>query len=336
MGSPPQDAANNSGDRRGHLRAPTSDPWDIAVTAQATWVQCFDNLSEISDKLADAFCRLSTGGAIRRRSFYSLRDETVLSARRPVLLTAVETLAVRDDLASRSLFLRAGRAPGVEMLDEVRLWREFEAAWPALLGCILDAVSVGLANQLPDMADPPRLASFANWVSRCEIGLGWAPGTFMAAYRANQIEGAEIVANANPVVTAVREFAAKQAAIGETGWAGTPTDLYKKLTVLVGTADQHNRKWPKRAAELSKKLLSSQTTLARLGVLVTIGQRSNTAARLALSWPPPQNAAAPPAASGSTNGSSPVESIKRDSASPAAGKKESGPGNGRSRVVARL
>ena len=151
---PPQDAADGSGDRRGHMRAPTSDPWDCALAAQTTWVQPFDNISEIDDRQADTFCRFSTGGGIRRRSLYGLLDETTLSARRPVLFTAVEDLVVRDDLASRSLFLRAGRAPDVKAVDEVRLWQEFEAEWPALLGCVFDAVSVGLANQLPDMARP--------------------------------------------------------------------------------------------------------------------------------------------------------------------------------------
>jgi hypothetical protein len=282
---PPSPDAGGSGDRRGHLRAPTSDPWDLSLAAQTTLVQPFDNISEIDAALADLFCRISTGGGVRRRSFYGLLDETVLSARRPIILTAVEDLTVRGDLASRTLFIRAGRKPGVEAADEVRLWQAFEVKWPALLGVIFDAVSVGLANQLPDMADPPRLAYFANWVCRCEIGLGWAPGTFMAAYRANQTEGAAVVADADPVISAVRDFVETETAQGHSQWEGTPTELYKKLEVTAGDLSRRGRAWPKRPAELSKRLCNVVSTLARLGITVTLGARTSRAAQITLSWP---------------------------------------------------
>ena len=53
------------------LRGPPRDLRDLAIAAFNQYVLAFDNLSGISADLADALCRLSTGGGFATRMLYS-------------------------------------------------------------------------------------------------------------------------------------------------------------------------------------------------------------------------------------------------------------------------
>jgi hypothetical protein len=84
------------------------------------------------------------------------------------------------------------------------LWRAFEAELPRILGALLDAVAVGLANLPHTRLDKlPRMADFALWVTACESAL-WPAGTFWAAYSGNREEAVDGVIDADPIAAAVR------------------------------------------------------------------------------------------------------------------------------------
>jgi hypothetical protein len=56
----------------------------------------------ISAYLADDLCRLATGGGLGGRKFYTNDGEATFNARRPVLLTGINDVATRGDLADRT------------------------------------------------------------------------------------------------------------------------------------------------------------------------------------------------------------------------------------------
>ena len=85
------------------LRARPRDEVDLLIAATNGAVVGYDNLSFLSDDLSDAICRLATGGSLGKRELYSDADEVLFSVMRPVILNAIEDLAIRGDLADRGL-----------------------------------------------------------------------------------------------------------------------------------------------------------------------------------------------------------------------------------------
>lgn len=120
---------------------------DLFIDADNNWILLFDNLSGVSDWLADAFCRIATGGAFAMRKLYTGRDQETFSVSRSQILNGIDDLAVRDDLRDRGLlFVLPVIAPD-HRLSEAKFWEDFDQAHPRILGELLDAVSAALKGQ---------------------------------------------------------------------------------------------------------------------------------------------------------------------------------------------
>ncbi len=130
------------------LRAEPKDERDLAIAASNSQVVGYDNLSAIPRWLSDALCRLATGGGFATRELYSDTDEALFDFQRPVILTGIEELAVRGDLADRSLLVDLAALDDGARRDEASFWADYQAAQPRLLGALLDAASTAL-RRLP-------------------------------------------------------------------------------------------------------------------------------------------------------------------------------------------
>ena len=64
--------------RTGALRGIPREVRDLIAAARNSWIVCFDNLSHLPDELADAACRLATGGGFGGRELYSDHDQADL------------------------------------------------------------------------------------------------------------------------------------------------------------------------------------------------------------------------------------------------------------------
>lgn len=221
------------------VRAEPREPRDLMISASNGHVIALDNLSGVRTWLSDGLCRLSTGGGFAIRELYSDSDEVIFEAQRPVILNGIEELATRGDLLDRALVLYLPTIDKADRRTERDLWHDFDAARPAILGALLDAVVTGLARlDEVHLEDPPRLADFAEWVEACAPALGWARGEFLAAYRTNQTQANALTLEASPIAGAVREVA--QAG----GFQGTAGELLAELADRVEEADTRKRTWP--------------------------------------------------------------------------------------------
>jgi len=119
---------------------------DLVISAQQGWLLAFDNLSVLSDKMSDAFCRLATGGGLGTRTLYTNADEAIFQATRAVILNGIEEVVTRGDLLDRSVVLHLPTLSPTHRREEHQVWSEFENARPRILGALLDAVSAALRN----------------------------------------------------------------------------------------------------------------------------------------------------------------------------------------------
>ncbi len=160
---------------------------DLVAAAHGSWLMPFDNLSNISGNMSDHLCRLATGGGFAARKLYTDREEIAEDVQRPIILNGIGLVAWRPDLADRSIKVTLPRIDPAQRRDERALDEEFERARPGILGALCDAVAAAL-GRLPEtnLAELPRMADFARWVTAAEPALPWESGRFVGAYARNR------------------------------------------------------------------------------------------------------------------------------------------------------
>ncbi len=241
---------------------------DLIIAASNAWLLAFDNLSFIPKPMSDALCRLATGAGFSTRQLYTDSEEVIVFASNSILLNGIGEIATAPDLLDRSVLVSLPPIPSDRRRPEHQLLAEFEVVRPRVLGALLTAVSSGLKNlphtQVPEL---PRMADFALWVTACEEGLSWAPGTFLETYRQSLKEARVIALEANPighlVLGIVEEY-------GE--WSGTATELLRWLLKTAPEESRRRRDWPQTSHHLSNALKRIAPTLREEGVEVEMGK----------------------------------------------------------------
>jgi hypothetical protein len=259
------------------VRAEPTSLRDLMIAATNRWVLCFDNLSSLSPWLSDALCRLSTGGGSATRTLYADAEECIFQAMRPQILTSIEEIGARSDLLERSLILDLPPIGEGKRRAEKAIWADFEAARPAILGALLDAVSAGLRD-LPAVeakadAELGRMADFEQWARACEGPLGLAPGSFAEAYAANREVATQTVLESNPAIAALLRLLES-----ESVYEQTATNLLTKLE-FVTTDPRKQPGWPKTPRVLSAILKRAAPNLRQVGIVATQGTRGRDNAK---------------------------------------------------------
>ncbi|MGD0291532.1 MAG: hypothetical protein ABSC63_18035 [Candidatus Binataceae bacterium] len=247
--------------RTSALRGVPREVRDLTAAARNSWLVCFDNLSRLPEELADAACRLATGGGFGGRELYSDHDEAIFDATRPLVFNAIPDLGTaRPDFLDRALIVEfLSITPDIRR-DEAQFWREFSERRPRILGALLDATVAGIRN-LPQvkLERPPRLADFARWVSACEDALGMKSGEAIAACRANSAEACDLALEASPLYEPLAELARE-------GFTGTVAELRARLDSMVGEAMRRSVRWPKAPNALGNALRRMATNLRAAGI----------------------------------------------------------------------
>jgi len=247
--------------RTSALRGAPREVRDLVAAARNSWLVSFDNLSHLPQDLADAACRLATGGGFGGRELYSDYDEAIFDATRPLVFNAIPDLgATRPDFLDRSLIIDLHDIkPGLRR-DEKQFWNEFEADRPQILGALLDAVARGL-KKLPAVipGELPRMADFACWAIACEEGLGMEPGEFLRVYEDNRADARDLALESSPLFEPLRELARK-------GFTGSSAELLAKLNDLVSEQTRRSVRWPKAPNALASALRRMASNLRAAGI----------------------------------------------------------------------
>jgi len=214
-------------------------------------------------------CRLATGGGFAARQLYSDQDEALFDAMRPIVLNGIEDIIGRPDLADRAIFLALKNISDEKRRPEKKFWEDFDAAHPCILGALLDGVAHGL-HKLPGIRldRTPRMADFATWATACETAY-WQAGTFAQAYEQNREDAIGTVIEADLVATAMQMFMAVR-----TQWEGTATDLLGALKKEVGEDQAKLKEWPSTPRSLSGRVRRQAATLRRVGIDITLDDKS--------------------------------------------------------------
>ena len=247
--------------RTSALRGVPREVRDLTAAARNSWLVCFDNLSRLPEELADAACRLATGGGFGGRQLYSDHDEAIFDATRPLVFNAIPDLGTaRPDFLDRALIVEFLSIKPETRRDEAQFWREFSERQSRIVGALLDAAVAGLRN-LPQIKldRPPRLADFTAWVTACEESLGLSRGAFPEAYERNRSDVQNLALEVSPLYEPLGELAGIP-------FRGTTADLLAQLNRLVSDDTRRYPGWPKSPSALGNALRRMAAYLRSAGI----------------------------------------------------------------------
>jgi hypothetical protein len=245
-------------------RAAPRDDQDLAIHSMHNLVIALDNVSYLPDWLSDGLARLSTGAGFATRRLYTDTDEINIRVARPVMLNAIGDVITRSDLLDRALIFNFSPITDEGRRTEEDFWAAFEEKRPRILGALLHVVAEAVAREgTVRHRSLPRMADFARWVAAAEPALGWADGTFLAAYYENRGRAHELALDADPVAAALRTFM-----VSREDWEGTATSLLDHLEAIVGETASHRKSWPKAAHVLAIRLQRLAPNLRMVGIQI--------------------------------------------------------------------
>src|SRR5262249_50803717 len=147
-----------------------------------------------------------TGGGMGGRKFYTNDGEATFRASRPMILTGINDLATRGDLADRSLPFQLSPIPETCRLTDAEIREGLEYAHPRALGALLDIVVTRLRRWEGVQRQRRRLGRMADF-TLCGYAVapavGWTEDDFRLAYRATAKEAFEAVIENDPVATGI-------------------------------------------------------------------------------------------------------------------------------------
>ena len=263
---------------------------DLVIAAHHNWIVSGDNVSWVSPKMADALCRLATGGGISKRELYTDAEEFVLEAKRPVILNGINPVSERQDVIDRMILVTLEPIDEENRRLESEFWQNYEAEQPLILGALLDGVSAGLSriDQLEIEAKErrwslPRLADFALWGEAIGSAFEWEEGMFFKAFGEMHDELFDEVMEHDLLGSTVMDWLKMDG-----GFKGTATMMLDSLDGFLKSERKEayfrDRRWPKNAAQLANRLKRIVPGLRKAGVEFETGrtQSNTTEYRLAL------------------------------------------------------
>lgn len=243
------------------LRVLSRDDRDILIAARHSWLQAKDNVSTLTQWTSDAFCRLATGGAISTRTLYTDDEETILNAKRPLLLNGITNFLEQQDLVDRSIVVSLTAISEAERRPESELEQRYAELQPKAVGALLSIVSAGIARSGErHLTRLPRMADFAEWIVACSPALGWDAEDFLNWYASTKTDLVREGLDASPIVPYLLQLMTKHK--DDVNLA--PSELLAELNHLASLDEGKKRAphgWPKRAQSLTNELKRLQPAL---------------------------------------------------------------------------
>ncbi|WP_017998105.1 bifunctional DNA primase/polymerase [Paracoccus sp. N5] len=254
------------------------DERDLYIRGQNSRLLAFDNVSRVTEAMADALCRILTGGGFMTRKLYSDTEQVLIEATRPMLSNGITDITDRPDLIDRSILMSLPPIDESNRKTEAQIKKEVAEAMPRFLGCIYDCLAC--AMRLQGQIEAPqefRMADAMHWAVAAEPATGFPEGSFVAAMKQAQEEALVESALTNSVVISLLKLLHEAK---DHVFEGLVSQLHEAL---------YNLDWrshhplPKTASGLSSAISRLRQSLGRIGIQVSSPPRSNAGRLIRLS-----------------------------------------------------
>jgi hypothetical protein len=258
------------------LIKPSNDTHKLAVAASRRWVMGYDNVSHVTPEQSDDLCRLATGFGYSTRSLFTTDEETTFEMTRPQIITAIDALITRDDLADRVLMVQLPEIDEDKRLPQAELKAKVEAVKPRILGALLTALSQTLAELPHTKPDKlPRMADYALFAIAAEKAIGLKQGEFRETFDESREKSRQVVIESSPIGEAILRLMRDRLV-----WKGTASDLLTELEHHTEDSTVKSRYWPKASNIFKRQLNRLSPDLKALGIEVTEFRQGHECTRI--------------------------------------------------------
>lgn len=232
-------------------------------------VPCLENVSNISRKRADRYCRITTGMSSPRRKLYTDSEMVHISCRRPLLMNGIAAPSKYPDFLDRTILIPLTRRQ--VFLSKHQFDSDFERAKPEILGGFLDLL-VSVLKNLDSVSSTSenRMADFTYFGRAVAVALGKQADEFDRCYLENRKPNYELQLEDTPWIQIIVNFAKAYPKGAGTEWRGTATELQaalKEQGIKMNLPDAV-KDLPKSPASLSRRLKELAPALGSQGVFV--------------------------------------------------------------------
>lgn len=244
------------------LRGQPDDIRDLMIAASNSWFLTFDNVSNLSPTVADALCRISTGGGYAKKANYTDGDEFIIDVMRPIAINGIGDITTRGDVMDRAIVINPPVIPENQRQDENTFWDAFNRDKPKILGAFLNALSVGLQNfNRVELKTKPRMIDFAKLAVAAEPAYSDGEHDFLRMYMENRQESATNLLESSPIARVLKQL------VNVNGqWRGTPTKLLEAMEGIAKDADKRSKEWPASSRALGNRLQRIAPALRAQGI----------------------------------------------------------------------
>jgi len=244
-------------------------PGDFTSVLENSRLLVFDNIAKIPQWLSDLLCMVATGSGIRQRQLHTNTGEVLIEGGRPAILNGIGDLTTRPDLANRCVIVNLEpvpqrRAEHLKTCDGEALWTTFHHAAPGILGGLCDVFCAAMKFYNEEAVLPegnPRMVDFAIWGNAVGKAMGWEPGAFDAAYKANRSMADEIALEDS----FLWKHLEKIFPTGEEKWSGSATELKVKILFVIENIDQRKKFDSVQVSTIGKELSRIRMILNQKG-----------------------------------------------------------------------
>ena len=249
---------------------------DLIVSAVNGHLLDFDNLSKLPNNLADDFCRLSTGGTLAKRTLYSDRDETVLKARRPIILNGISQPSIRPDLMQRSVVINLPQLDKSNRIHPRLMEQSFNTSYETIFGCLMNLTAqVYALMQTQEWKKKINSIQFHRMAEYHELGLAveqimeWPQGTFDDAFNKNILEGYKSVIDSEPTAITILKYVDTRFVGGIKSMEKSAAEWQHEFNIFLENDKALKNILPKSPEQFGHAFNRIKPTLKEFGIVLT-------------------------------------------------------------------
>jgi hypothetical protein len=258
-------------------RVPKSER-DVAIALGSEAIPCFDNMSGVSDHIADLFCVASTGGVSTQRALFTDDEEAIIPIHCPIIYNGIDDLGQRGDLLDRTIVIDLEPIPESDRKPEKEIEKEIGEKKSSILGALLDLTVAGINGEgVVCLSDLPRMADFAEWAYSC---LGEDSEKFLEIYAGSRNDTKYDLVEGNKFPKAIYQLSVDTA---PDTWKGSASELLTLLNTrehIISGYEPGN--WPSVPEKVGSELRRFTPALIALNVEVSYSRSGKEGRKISI------------------------------------------------------
>ena len=255
--------------------APVDSVRDFKVVASSRYIVGLDNISKITKKWSDTFCRMVTGISFVSRKLYTDSTTFSIKSHNSLIINGKNLMPTYDDLEDRCFCITLQKLDKTNRKSKEKIKASFEEKRPKILGAFLDAVSAALKNtDYKKDIDARMLDTCCFIIKAADAGsLPFSDDDFIATIMKKRDETNSCEISSEPLANIIyamaeEKFKSEDNAAEIEVYSGTTRELFEKvlqhaLMEEKNELPQDTRTFGRRLREVTQEILSQYGVTAK-------------------------------------------------------------------------